>query len=527
MEDTITSNVKQKRIRIAQATGIVMVATLGSAVFGLLRETILAAKFGTTIEMDAYFFSFDLIIRLPVFLLAALQAGLIPLYTKSKKEGQNLNFVSTVINVYMIFLLLTAVIIISTAPFVVAVLGSGFADTSHQTVTQMIRLLSPAVLFAGLWGVLRTLLNAEGEFFVSTISQSLLSIGIISAIVLLFNQQGIYCLISGIMIGSAAQVLWTAYWLIRRNAFRYRLILDTKDPRFRRFLYLLGPGLVGGLIGYIGPMVDKLLASYLQVGTIASLSFAARPMAIISRIAVYSFVTALLPALSLEAINTSRESFNATVVRTLGIVIFVTTPLSVMLVALRVPIIQLLFERGNFSATATASTANIFAGLAIGLMPMAIAVTLSTIFVSLEDTKTPAFFGAGSNLISKILFSLILFMPLGAIGLALSTSLKYVVSSIILFVLLRHRLPNINGKYLVKTLVKTVLASLLAFSPVFLITTYSDGPLLFLIGTGILIGTMLFFMFSTALQVPELKIVYGYLLRLKKRRMFNNFGNQG
>lgn len=517
MAGTLATKGLGKPSSLVHATGIVMAATLLSAVFGLLREMLVAGSFGTTVATDAYFFSYDLSISLPEFLLAAMAAGLIPIYTRSKKEGQSTAFVSTVLNTYLLFLLLVALLVLTTAPYTVALLASGFDETGQRIASQMLRMLSPVIVLAGLWGCLRTILNAEGEFFLSTISQTFLSLGIIGAVILLADRLGIFSLPVGILVGSLVQVAWTGYWLARRRAFRYQFKIDLHDPEFRRFLTLLGPGLIGGMIGYSSQLIDKALASHLAAGSIASLGFAFRPMAILTRIAVYSFITALLPTLSWEAVNRSPAAFRATVIRTLGVLIFVTTPLSLLLAVLSVPIIQVLFERGRFVASSTASTANVFACLVVGLMPMAISVTLLTVFISLEDTKTPAFFGAGTNLIANIIFDLLLIGFLGAAGIALATSLKYVVSGAVLFFLLQRRLNGINAKHLGHTFGKTLVASLLAVAPVLLLTVNWATHPIALIAVGSVLSGLLYWLFSTLLGVPELKLVNGYLTRSVSR----------
>ena len=209
MAGTLATKELRSSSNLVHATGIVMAATLLSAVFGLLREMLVAGSFGTTVATDAYFFSYDLTVSLPEFLLAAMAAGLIPIYTRSKKEGQNTVFVSTVLNTYLLFLLLIALLAMATAPVTVALLASGFDETGQRIASQMLRMLSPVIVLAGLWGCLRTLLNAEGEFFLSTISQTFLSLGIIGAVIMLADRLGIFSLPIGILVGSLVQVAWT------------------------------------------------------------------------------------------------------------------------------------------------------------------------------------------------------------------------------------------------------------------------------------------------------------------------------
>jgi putative peptidoglycan lipid II flippase len=185
--------------------------------------------------------------------------------------------------------------------------------------------------------------------------------------------------------------------------------------------------------------------------------------------------------------------------------------MSILLIALRVPIIQILFERGRFEASATAATANIFAGLVVGLLPLAITVTLYTVFMSLEDATTPALWGAGGSFLAKIVFSLLLLAPLGAGGLALATSFKSIVAGILLLLQLRRRLQGINGRYLVIAFGRILLLSCVAVSPVYWMTLTLDLSPVLLSVTGASIATILYLGLSLVLQAPELLTVQSYL----------------
>ncbi|MCC6170078.1 MAG: murein biosynthesis integral membrane protein MurJ [Caldilineaceae bacterium] len=491
-----------------------MAATLAASLFGLVREAMVAAHFGTSVATDAYFFSFDLVASLPEFLQSAIGACLIPIYTRSKQEGASALFVNTIINVYLLLLIVIAVWLFAAAPLIAARLASGFDATGRQLVSTMVRLLAPTVVLTGVWSVLKAMLNAEREFFISNFSQALQSLGIIGAVLLLAPQMGIYGLPVGILIASVLQVAWTGHTL-NRKGFRYTFDIALRDPRFRQYLLLLGPSLVGSLIGYIEPIIEITLASHLAEGSIAAIRFAGRPMAILTRIAVYSFVTALLPILSWERVTATQTSFKANIVQILNMLLFVLIPLSLLLITLRMPIIQLLFQRGKFDAAATQMTANIFAALVIGLLPMAVGVTLSSVFVALEDTKTPTIWGAGSSFIAKLVFSLILITPLGAVGLALATSLKNVVSATLLLLQLR-RLQGLDGFYLATAFGRALIVSLVAVSPVYLITLYLALPPLALILFGSLITAALYAVLSIAVRAPELAIVQERLPRWRR-----------
>jgi putative peptidoglycan lipid II flippase len=146
---------------------------------------------------------------------------------------------------------------------------------------------------------------------------------------------------------------------------------------------------------------------------------------------------------------------------------------------------------------------------------MAIAVTLSTVFNSLEDTKSPAIFGAGSNLLSKIGLNILLIGPLGAAGLAVATSLKYVVSAILLAIVLGWKLQGLAGSVLLKAFAKITVASILAMLPVGLMSAYWPLPALAQIAMGTLVGATTYLLCAALLRIPELFQLYAYLGQLR------------
>ncbi len=192
-----------------------MVAVAISAMFGLLREVVIAAEFGTSGDTDAYFFAFDLIARFPELLSAAVAGALIPVYVRAKADGSADRLAGTAMTTYGALLVGLAVITAVAAPLVVAVAGSGFDEAVGATAVVIIRILSPATALIGVWGILKLLLTAEDRFFVSTISQVFLSLGVIAATLLLAPSLGVESVALGVLGASVAQVLWTGYWVRR------------------------------------------------------------------------------------------------------------------------------------------------------------------------------------------------------------------------------------------------------------------------------------------------------------------------
>jgi putative peptidoglycan lipid II flippase len=474
-----------------------------SAALGLIREMVIAGYFGTSAESDVYFFSFALVVRLPQFLLPAVSAALIPVYVRLKGTASVDRFASTVVTFYAGLLLAVNLLILVGAPLVVAVLGSGFAEELRPDVTLMIRLLSPAITFLGTVGVLKALLEGEGRFFAAQVQQVFVSLGAILAVVWASDQLGILSLPLGLFIGGVVQVGWMAYW-VARSGFKFRLGLTVDEPAFLRFRKLLVPGLIGAAFLWAVPLIDATLSATLPEGSVSALSFASRPVDLLTRVAIHSLGIAGLPVLAWKAAGDDPESFGQTVDKFLRAAVFVLVPISMFLIVLRIPVIRFLYERGEFLADSTEITALTFAALAAGIVPMALAVLAATVFNSLEDTKTTAVWGAGVNLVVKGAFSFPLMAALGVVGLALSTSAMYLFSAAALLLLLRRRAVGIAFRLLALSLVRMLVLASIASVPVLLVTRIEMPPILTIIAGGI-VGSVAYLGLSILVKAREIE----------------------
>ncbi len=509
------------RTGLFRATTVVFAATVVSAVFGLLREILIASEFGTSNTTDTYFFAYEYCTSISLILLGGMAPALIAIYTASKRNSEAVgdDLGSTVINVYALGLFGASLLFALAAPIVGPLLASGFAPAEQQLVIRLMWCLTPALLLYSLTLVLKSLLEAEKLFFVSQVSSGFLAIGVITSVILFAGSLGVYCLPIGMCIGTSLQVAWTAFWL-SRSGFRYRFTIQPATREFRRFVSVLWPGFVGALIMSVLPLIDRSMASHLEAGTVTCLSFAERPMSLVARFGLSSLITALLPTFAAIAVHEHPKQLRATVSQMLRILVFISVPLGILLAALRVPIIAALFERGSFDADSTLLTSSIFAALAIGLCPLAVTVATSTVFKSMQDTKTAAFLGGGSCLVSKVFFNFILIAPLGAVGLALATSLQYTASSLLLLVCLRKRLEGLDLRPLLSTTVKVIAASSIVYLVVDWIVQITQLPPLGVCLLGSAVGATVYLALAFLLKIEELTVIYSHCAESQVLRRF-------
>ena len=134
-------------------------------------------------------------------------------------------------------------------------------------------------------------------------------------------------------------------------------------------------------------------------------------------------------------------------------------PATLGLVALADPIVRLLFERGQFTPSDTASTAAALRFYAVGLVGYATARIVSPVFYAIRQSRVPVAVSLGAIAINLVA-GVALVRVMGFRGLALGTSLAMLVNGAALLLLLRHRLHGVEDRYLSITLGKIVAAAI-------------------------------------------------------------------
>jgi putative peptidoglycan lipid II flippase len=145
---------------------------------------------------------------------------------------------------------------------------------------------------------------------------------------------------------------------------------------------------------------------------------------------------------------------------TLRAILFLTIPASVGLFVLRVPLIRVLLERGEFTASSTAVVAWALQFYALGLPAYAAVEIVSRAFYALHDTRTPVLVGAATVALN-VLLSLLLLRSLQHGGLALANALAVNVEMAALLWFMRRRLGSLDARPLLLSVGRAALAATL------------------------------------------------------------------
>ncbi len=452
--------------KIAKAATTIGMGTFLSRVLGFLRDMVIAHFFGAGIAADAFFVAF----RIPNLWRrlvgeGSLTISFIPVYTeylnqRSEEETREVTHIAFSI-AGVILLILTALGVLF-SPILVRIIAPGFIQIPEKFQLTVIlnQIIFPYLFFMGLFALCMGILNSYRHFFAPAIAPIFLNISIIVSVFLFYSTFNIpvMTLALGVLAGGVIQFLFQIPFLWKRKI-SFRFNFNYRHPAIKRIGLLMIPGLIGTAVYQLNVFIDTIFASFLPSGSVSYLFFADRLMEFPLGIFGIAIGMASLPSLSGLATQGRMEEFRDTLSFTFRLVAFISIPAMVGLIALRTPIINLLFQRGLFDFPATEKTAFALLFYSVGLWAIAGSRTIVPAFYSLQDTWTPlkiALICLGAN----VVFNTILIFPLKHGGLALATSLSSTLNLILLFRKLGPILGGIDIRKNVKSLLRIFLCSL-------------------------------------------------------------------
>ena len=460
-QENVTKNALNSR-GMAGAAALVMIFFVLSRATGLLREMIIGAQFGTSAELDAYLAAFrvpDLLFQLVAG--GALGSAFIPTFSAAWSRGQEGSawlLFSRILNLMTILLLVLAGAAALLAPLLVqSVIAPGFSPAQQQlTVTLMRWMLISTVVF-GASGLVMGALNAVQHFLLPAAAPVLYNLAIIAGAWLLAPRFGIYGLVIGVVAGALAHLLVQLPALLRRGMI-YRIGFGWGDGDVREVARLMGPRVLGLLFVQLNFLVNTTLASGLATGSLSALNYAWLLMLLPQGIFAQAIATVAFPTFAAQIATGQRDAMGRSLARILSTVIFLTLPATFALFALRLPLVQLLFQRGNFVLESSQAVAFALQFYALGLVAHSVVEIVVRAFYALHDTLTPVLVGVGA-MVLNILLSLLWIGWLGYGGLALANSVATGVEMLVLVWLLGRRLGRIDLRALGGSVLRSVLAT--------------------------------------------------------------------
>lgn len=404
--------------------------TMASRVLGFVRDILIAYVMGTSPIADASFVA----LRLPnlfrrLFGEGAFNAAFVPsISTILHQQGVEAatSFAEEATSVMVFWLGGLTVLGEITMPWLLYVLAPGFAGNhgKFQLAVILSRIMFPYLFFICLTALFSGVLNALGKFAAAAAAPVLFNIFSIAFLLVLtpYLPNPGYALAWGVTISGIFQML-LLIWGMRRSGMRLILPRPRLTPQMRTLFRRMAPGLVGAGVTQLNVSIDIIIGTLLPAGSVSILYYADRvnqlPLGVIGTAAG----TALLPAITRHIALGDHGGAISSMNRAIESVLMLTLPAAIGLSVAALPVMDVLFVRGDFSEHDAVLASHSLAAFAIGLPVFAVVKVLTPGFYARGDTVTPLKIGVMAVLLNLGL-NLLFMRPLQAVGPALATSIS-------------------------------------------------------------------------------------------------------
>ena len=456
---------RENQHKLLRSTMAVSVPTLFSRILGYLRDMIQAYYMGTGRSADAFTIAYlipNLLRRLTAE--GAMTAAFVPVFSRMKKKETReelWKFANAFF--YDLTVIMAGVVILGVllSPLLVRVIGVGFQDVQGKlslTVT-LTRIMFPYILLVSLSALAMAVLNSFHKFFVPALTPVLFNLSVIGAAVVFAGRSREPALVfaGGVVLGGILQLVFQIPFL-RRKGMTFRFGLSFTHPAVKKVGKLMVPGIIGAGVYQINFALSRMIASLLPEGSVASLYYSSRVQELTLGLFSIALSIALLPTFSDLAASRDYPGMKKTLNFSFRMVSFITFPALTGLAVLHKPIIQVLYQRGQFDAGSTAMTSECLLYFALGLPFISGVKILAPAFYSLKDTRTPVVV-ASLVMVFYVALSLILMGPLQVGGIALALSLSSVLNFLGLFLLLEKKIGTVNIKEFLPSVAKSLVAA--------------------------------------------------------------------
>ncbi|GGC03689.1 putative lipid II flippase MurJ [Marinobacterium zhoushanense] len=413
--------------------------TMLSRVLGLVRDVVIAGYFGASGSADAFFVAF----KIPNFLRrlfaeGAFSQAFVPVLSEYRSQ-RDLAAVQLLVHrvagsLGSVLLLVTLLGVIG-APVLAALFAPGFylaGGEKFEMAAQMLQITFPYLMLISLTAFCGAILNAYGRFAIPAFTPVLLNLSLIGSAMMLspLFDPPILALAWGVFMAGALQLLFQLPFLARLQLMPIPQ-RGWRDEGVQRILRLMLPALFGVSVAQINLLLDTVLASFLQTGSVSWLYYSDRLSELPLGVFGIAIATVILPSLSRRHAEQSSEHFRQTLDWAVRMVLLIGVPAALALVVLAEPLLVTLFHYGEMSALDIEMSARSLRAYGLGLVAFMLIKVVATGFFSRQDTKTPvkiAMQAMGANMV----LNLILIWPLAHAGLALATTLSAYMNAVLL-----------------------------------------------------------------------------------------------
>ena len=258
------------------------------------------------------------------------------------------------------------------------------------------------------------------------------------------RSHGSNTLVGAFLVGSVLEAFLLASAL-RRDGWSLIPRWRGMDDQVKAVLDQYWPGVASAILMGSTDIIDNAMAAALPAGSVAALGYGNKITSFVLGIGASSLTTAALPHLSTMAAQRRIAEMRALLWRYVRLLLLVSVPLTVLLIACSREIVALLFQRGAFSASDTAIVSGVQAALLLQV-PFFFIGGFTVRFVTALRANRIMFSGTAISAAVNVIGNYVFMIWFGVVGIALSTALVYAISAAYLLFMTTRLVDSREGE---------------------------------------------------------------------------------
>lgn len=440
---------------IAKKSIIVATIMVISSILGLLRETIVASQFGAGVESDAYFVAQTIPSLVTNVVNVGVVSSFVTVYSgfilKGEREKAK-DTTNSLLTIFGIGLTIVVVFIVFKSEFFISLIAKSYQGEILVLSSNLLKIMSISIVFSGFIAVLVGINNSNNSFIAPSSIGLVMNVVMIIGTISLSKIFGIYSLAISLVIGILFQFIIQIPSAIRQGL-KFSFNFNIKDEGVRAILIMIFPFLFTAIINQVNLVVDRNLASTLEEGIISSMYYAGKLMALPQNILSSALGMVILPVLVMHIINGEKDSAMDTIIKSIRLITLIVFPIIILFNIFSQDIISILFGHGKFTERDIIITSQLIPYYFGVVYFGAIWGVLSKIYFANKKTGMIVITSLIS-VISKVIFSYILFNKMNAQGLVLSDSLAALTAVIFMIIQMEYNLKFRGSLSKIKRFIK-------------------------------------------------------------------------
>ena len=455
---------------------LITISYLMSRVLGFFREILLAQWTGVTGASD----TLDLAFIIPDFLFYLSAGGylaitLIPILSdlSKDKEGElNDYFVSLLYGLSLIFIAISFIFFLFRYQII------NLFDVDDPDL--FIKLFTPIVFSQAFFFIGAILMSFQ--YFKNDFKYAALAPIIYNLSIILFGwfystspESTVYGFAIGGLVGSVIGHLFLQLLGAKKNG----LVFKALKPKFKhisQYIRISFPLIVGQSIAVMDEQLFRYFGSLLSTGSIASFRYARRVALIPVGVIAQAVGVASYPTLSSLFVENKLEEFKLLVREQLSVLALINTGFLIIFLTNSENIIEIIYQRGMFTAEDTNRVSSIFMVVAFGLIPWSLSQIITRSYYVQKNYWFPVWVGT-SITFATIFILKVLSNPSGeSYSVVIISSLW--VNTLVLSLFLKIRKERLIDRFLILDFIKTFTIGLVTYFLSITVELYTGNPVL-------------------------------------------------